>query len=366
MTQPFISATSLPSAQLNAEEGKLAETKAEFSQTASSEQPAIVHPNFDPKQTPLDPARPLSDIPEPARRNNGQLRRLYGKSARFSQANAQSSSKWQLMASKPFSEHLALLSAAKLIELPKHFYRRYPKQDKQQQDQSISSAQRLLSSLENMTLLDMADIQSAITSYPQLTRYGFIAIKLNRRLTCDNEKSDSSADSAMVKADEHQTEKKALDFDENIASLSTLAKRYNPDELLSSLYADDWQVILQPQDFETGEGSLATDILACSVAAHALKQCATRKSINQSYSAEQICHYVRSYLLSQVYHSPANRCHYRQIRIFAGHIIVAAHHLGWEMQTSTDGQTHFNISSRCGLLNRYANMDDYMINGWSS
>lgn len=29
---------------------------------ADSHQPAIVHPNFDPSQSPLDPARPLSDI----------------------------------------------------------------------------------------------------------------------------------------------------------------------------------------------------------------------------------------------------------------------------------------------------------------
>ncbi|MGM8884743.1 hypothetical protein ACS8FD_02255 [Psychrobacter sp. 1U2] len=336
MTQPFTSDTSLPNAQSSAEPGKLAESNAEVAQTASCEQPAIVHPNFDPRQTPLDPARPLSDIPEPARRVNGQLRRFYGKSARFSAPKPQSLSKWQLMASKPFAEHLSLLSAAKLIELPDSFYRRYPKQDSEQA-LSTSPANRLLSPLDEMTLLDMADIQDAIIHYPQLGRYGFLADK-------------SPLSTASNTAD----------------SLRTLIKRYNPDELLSSLYADDWQVILQPQDFEMGEGSLATDILACSVAVHALKQCATRKSVNQSYSAEQICHYLRSYLLSQLYHAPASRYHYRQIRLFVGHVIVAAHHLGWDIQVSHDGQVYFNISSRCGLLTRYANVDDYMINGWSS
>lgn len=338
MTQPFISDTSLPSTQLSAELDKLAQNKVDFSQGASSEQPAIIHPNFDPKQTPLDPARPLSDIPEPARSNNDQLRRLYGKSARFAQPKAQSLSKWQLIASKPFAEHLALLSAAQLIELPESFYRRYPKQE-----QNASSSQSLLSSIEKMTLLDLADIQNAIHQYPKLSRYGFMAKDtVFGSLTNDNPKNKSSA------------------------SLRSLTKRYNPDELLNSLYADDWQVILQPQDFETGEGSLATDILACSVAVRALQQCPTRKTINQSYSAEQICHYVRSYLLSQLYHSPASRYHYRQIRLFAGHIIVAAHYLGWEIQISAEGHAYFNISSRCGLLTRYANVDDYMINGWSS
>ncbi len=360
MTQPFISDTRLPRAQLSAEQDKLAQNEVDVSQVASSEQPAILHPNFDPKQTPLDPARPLSDIPEPARANNGQLRRLYGKSTRFSEANTQCLSKWQLMASKPFAEHLALLTAAKLIELPESFYRRYPKQGSAAQN---SSAASLLSSLEDMTLLDMADIQNAINHYPQLNRYGFRATAndTNTNTNTDTD-TDSCTNSHTNSGHQKSTEKSA----NTAASLRAVTKRYNPDELLSSIYADDWQVILQPQDFETGAGSLATDILACSVAVHALQQCATRKSINQSYSAEQICQYVRSYLLSQLYHSPASRYHYRQIRLFAGHIIVAAHHLGWDIQVSTDGRAYFNISSRCGLLTRYANMNDYMINGWSS
>ena len=356
MTQPFISTNSLANAQFDNEQGKLAENKAEFLQTASSEQPAIIHPNFDPKQTPLDPARPLTDIPEPARRANGQLRRLYGKSARFDSFENQSLSKWQLMASKPFSEHLALLSAAKLIALPESFYRRYPKHNNQQ-PQNASSPQSLLTSLDDMTLLDMADIQNAISGYLDLGRYGFTSNTVFTNPISDNKIEKVANDNIS-----HLTPK----ADEKSASLLVISKRYNPDELLNSLYADDWQVILQPQDFETGEGSLATDILACSVAVHALRQCSTRKSINQSYSAEQVCHYVRSYLLSQLYCLPASRCHYRQIRLFTGHIIVAAHYLGWEVQKSADGQAHFNISSRCRLLTRYADMSDYTINGWTS
>ena len=332
MTQPSTSDDRLSYASLAAEGGKLTKGgDGQSSMLADSQQPAIVHPNFDPKRSPLDPARPLSDIPEPARRLNGQLRRLYGNSTRFYQPNADSLSKWSLIASEALAEHLSLLKAAQLVELPDSFYQNH-------------SDQPLLSPLSEMTLLDMSDIQQAIRTYPKLNRYGF-----------------GSADS-----DEMAEPNNNDDVKESSASLRALIKRYNPDELLSSLYADDWQVILQPQQFETGEGSLATDIMACSAAVHALKQCSTRKSINHSYSAAQICQHVRSYLLSQIVCEPTQRHAYRQIRIFAGHIIVAAYHLGWEIQVRADGQSYFNISSRSGLLTRYANMQDYEINGWSS
>lgn len=296
----------------------------------SSQQPAILHPNFDPERTPLDPARPLSDIPEPARHVNSQLRRLYGKSMPTFEPTTASLSKWQLLASEAFAEHLALLSAAKLIALPQSFY----------ESNNNSSAQPLLTALEHMTLLDMADIQRAMKHYPTLTRYGFAQ--------ADTHNQNSSQDA------KHKAEP---------TTLRSIAKAYNPDELLNSLYADDWQVILQPQDFESGIGSLATDIMACSVAVHALKQCGTRKTVNKSYSAAQICQYVRSYVLSQLNIAPASRQHYRQIRVFTGHIIVAAYHLGWDIQVSAE--CYVNISSRCGLLTRYANMQDYVINGWS-
>jgi len=329
MTQHSTSDDGLSSADFMAAEEQFAEGHAEQSaHLANSQQPAIVHPNFDPKRLPIDPARPLTDIPEPARRLNGQLRRLYGRSTRFYQPKTDSLSKWVLVASEALAEHLSLLSAAKLIELPESFYHNH-------------SDQPLLSPLTDMTLLDMADIQRALQAYPKLTRYGFARV--------DSINIDNNINKPL------KTE-----------SLRALTRRYNPDELLNSVYADDWQVVLQPQQFDSGAGSLATDIMACSVAVHALKQCSTRKTINHSYSAAQICQHLRSYLLSQIVFEPAQRDAYRQVRLFTGHIIVAAYHLGWDIQVSHDGQCYFTISSRCGLLTRYANMQDYDINGWSS
>ena len=329
MTQHSTSDDGLSSADFMAAEEQFAEGHAEQSaHLANSQQPAIVHPNFDPKRLPIDPARPLTDIPEPARRLNGQLRRLYGRSTRFYQPKTHSLSKWALVASEALAEHLSLLSAAKLIELPESFYHNH-------------SDQPLLSPLTDMTLLDMADIQRALQAYPKLTRYGFARV--------DSINIDNNINKPL------KTE-----------SLRALTRRYNPDELLNSVYADDWQVVLQPQQFDSGAGSLATDIMACSVAVHALKQCSTRKTINHSYSAAQICQHLRSYLLSQIVFEPAQRDAYRQVRLFTGHIIVAAYHLGWDIQVSHDGQCYFTISSRCGLLTRYANMQDYDINGWSS
>ena len=329
MTQHSTSDDGLSSADFMATEEQFAEGHTEQSaHLANSQQPAIVHPNFDPKRLPIDPARPLTDIPEPARRLNGQLRRLYGRSTRFYQPKTDSLSKWALVASEALAEHLSLLSAAKLIELPESFYHNH-------------SDQPLLSPLTDMTLLDMADIQRALQAYPKLTRYGFARV--------DSINIDNNINKPL------KTE-----------SLRALTRRYNPDELLNSVYADDWQVVLQPQQFDSGAGSLATDIMACSVAVHALKQCSTRKTINHSYSAAQICQHLRSYLLSQIVFEPAQRDAYRQVRLFTGHIIVAAYHLGWDIQVSHDGQCYFTISSRCGLLTRYANMQDYDINGWSS
>lgn len=330
MTQPSTSDNRMPHADFFAECIKRAEDERSCL-LADNSSPAIVHPNFDPAQSPVDPARPLTDIPEPTRRLNEQLRRLYGHSVRFYQPSEDSLSKWGLIASEALSEHLSLLKAAQLIDLPASFYQNH-------------SEQPLLSPLHDMTLLDMSDIQQAIRSYPKLHRYGF-----------------GSADRGKMTDPNNNNKVK-----ESSASLRALTKRYNPDELLNSLYADDWQVVLQPQVFETGEGSLATDIMACSAAVHALKQCDTRKSINDRYSAAQLCQHIRSYVLSQITLEPAQRHAYRQIRIFVGHVIVAAYHLGWDIQVSADGQCYFNVSSRNGLLTRYPNMQDYDINGWSS
>ena len=119
MTQPSTSDDRLSHANLAAEGGKLAENhvqkKAEqSSMLADSQQPAIVHPNF--------------DIPEPARRLNGQLRRLYGNSARFYQPNEATLSKWALIASEALTEHLSLLNAAQLVEFPDSFYHNHSEQ----------------------------------------------------------------------------------------------------------------------------------------------------------------------------------------------------------------------------------------------
>ena len=330
MTQPSTSDNRMPHADFFAEGSKPAEDERSCL-LADNSSPAIVHPNFDPAQSPVDPARPLTDIPEPTRRLNEQLRRLYGHSVRFYQPSEDSLSKWGLIASEALSEHLSLLKAAQLIDLSASFYQNH-------------SEQPLLSPLHDMTLLDMSDIQKAIRAYPKLHRYGFTL-------------NDLPTEVAEI-PDKHTSV--------TSTSLRVLTKRYNPDELLNSLYADDWQVVLQPQVFETGEGSLATDIMACSAAVHALKQCGTRKSINDRYSAAQLCQHIRSYVLSQITLEPAQRHAYRQIRIFVGHVIVAAYHLGWDIQVSADGQCYFNVSSRNGLLTRYPNMQDYDINGWSS
>lgn len=329
MTQSSTSNDRLPSVASKAQQDKLVEDRTEQSHTMpDNDKPAIMHPNFDHSQTLLDPARPLLDIPEPARRNNSQLHRLYGKVVNFYKADNPRLSKWLLLASKSFAEHLDLLSAAQLIDLPDSFYK----------NSNAQTSAALLTSLEHMTLLDMADIQQAMARYPKLSRYGFLP-------------------DDMIK--------KSKDKHAKSATLRSLTKNYNPDELLTSLYADDWQVILQPELFETGEGSLVTDIMACSVAVHALRQCTSRRSINQSFSATQICQHLRSYLLSQLKLLPAHRLQYRQIRLFAGHIIVAAYHLGWDIQVNADNDVHFNLSSRSALLSRYPNMQDYAINGWS-
>ena len=163
MTQPFISDDGLFSADFA--EGQDADSNAQQSAALSasdnSKKPAFVHHNFDPTQLALDPARPMTDIPEPARRLNSQLRRLYGNAARFYQPDNNSLSKWDVIASETLAEHLSLLSAAKLIALPDSFYHNH-------------SEQPLLSSLYEMILLDMSDIQQAIRAYPKLSRYGFL------------------------------------------------------------------------------------------------------------------------------------------------------------------------------------------------
>lgn len=303
-------------------------------------QPVTVHPNFNPALMPPDPARALTDIPEPARRVNRQLRRLYGKTSRPQSSSIETASQWQLVASQPFAEHLELLQAARLMVLPDSFYKKH----------NPKKSQPLLTPLTHLQLLDLAEITRAIAQLPRLTRYGILGDKKADTETHKNAKNHK---------DENLKNKTPSTF-------RAIIKQFDNDELLSAKYADDWQVILQPQQFEAGEGSLATDIMACSVAVHALQQSNTRKSINQRYSASDICEYVRHYVLSQVLITPAQRYAYRQIRVFEGHIIVAAIHLGWQLQVCADGQCYFNLSSRSSLLTRYANMQDFIINDWQT
>ena len=326
MTQPSTSLTSVQPAVVANSDAEATSITALNKARQLEKSPAIRHPNFDPAKTPIDPARPLTDIPEPVPSSNRQLQQIYKKAlpvpSKDSTELAAKLSKWALIESEPLAEHLALLSAAQLIELPASFYNNH-------------SEQPLLPSLASMTLLDMADIQSALTAYPKLTRYGM--------------------------SQEPQEPK-----GRRRKSPAVIDHRYDADELLNGDYADDWELLLYPERFDSGEGVLGTDIISCSVAVHALSHCETRKTINTRYSATDLCQYLRSYLLSQLQIVPLRRQQYRQIRLFVGHVIVAAHYLGWSIQVSEEGECHFNVSSRCSLLSRYPNMSDYAINGWST
>lgn len=339
MTQPSTSESSAQSAATCAKIAAQDTTASGVSKALLLPQsPAIRHPNFDPAKTPINPARPMTDIPDPAPSYNNQLRRLNRQaSSRHPQARttlAATQSKWALIESEALADHLALLTAGRLIELPASFYTNH-------------SEQPLLPPLTDMTLLDMTDINAALQAMPNLNRYG-IAVSTGIE-------EDSSTQHVYHNAAQSAALQNNLDQ----------RYHYDADELLNSVYADDWEVILHPERFDSGVGSLGTDVLPCSVAVHALGACETRKTINTRYSAADICHYLRSYLLSQLRLSPAHRQQYRQIRLFAGHVIVAAHHLGWDIQIGEDGACYFNVSSRCGLLSRYPNLNEYHVNGWS-
>lgn len=324
--------------------------------------PLLRHPNFDPDRTPIDPARPLSDIPEPAARievgaklktNSNRLppRSLAGNAGLLTIHSAKKPakavpersnfSKWELVESVALADHLALLSAAQLIDLPPVFYK-------------PQSEPALLTPLYQMSLVDMGDISAAIQAYPKLNRYG---IQQDTHRATQQHRYTSTRHTAAIKPSPSLADQQAA----NVAPYG-----FDADELLNSDYADDWEVILYPERFDAGLGNLNTEVMACSVAVHALKQCDTRKSINNRYSASDICHYLRSYLLSQITLSPSKRQQLRQIHLYPGHVIVAAHYLGWQMQQSDNGECYFNISSRSALLARYVNFSDYYINGWSS
>lgn len=293
----------------------------------------LKHPNFDPKKTKIDPARALTDIPNPAPNAQESMdtelicdeRKLTSKPPLN---EAHELSKWQVIASEGLKAHLELLTAAQLMALPADF------------EQPLESPP-LIADFDPTVLLDLADIDRVLQKLPMLTRFG---------MTMDTT--------------EHLTKPKSA------PSLRALIKRFDMDSRLNSDFIDDWQVILQPEDFETKatrlQDSLALDILPCSVAVHVLKSCNPRKTINRRLSAEQICQFARSFVLSQAVKFPARRDYFRQIRLFSGHMIIAALLLGFEMEVSRDGACYFNISSKSRLFLRYPNLPDYHINGWSN
>lgn len=291
---------------------KLETSKTKGHSNTSSKR-TVAHSNFDSKRKPLDPARPLTDIPEPAIRNKKQITSIFQKKLKQASSfsfNSEQLSKWQLVQSPELEEHLSLLQAGQLAKLPKSFYKN-------------SSKQPLLSSLLTMQMLDLADISNALTAYPNITRYGI-------------KPENKNMPPAIVPSDE----------------LPTLDR------------ASDWEAILYPERFDDGSGVITTDIIAVSIAVHALKHCPKRQGINDKLSAYDIVHYIRSYVLSQCTHIPKLSQKLRHTPIFTGHIIVAAHYLGFKINIENTGAVYFNVGSRCGLFSRYPILADYYINGW--
>ncbi|WP_227431078.1 hypothetical protein [Psychrobacter sp. I-STPA6b] len=339
---------------------------------SKSKPSSIIHPNFDPKQTPIDPARSLLDTPPPVTayhrqkvfsqiceqisQNKGTLevdRQPYHKMQNVKQDTSskqnlstlttqttQCLSQWQLIDSPALASYLELLQAGGLMKVPASFYH----------NPDASQADPLLQPLYPLSALalsvDMADVSAILQQYPMLTRYGMAK-------TCP---CPSSAKFARRLAEYHQQSKGQLEPRELAMMMP---------EMLNDIFAPDWEVILYPERFDNGIDSLATDILPCRLAVHALSQCDTRKTINRRLSAQQICQYLRSYLLSQCRLSKHDTSQYRHIRIYEGHVIMAGVFLGWQIQISSDNEVYFAVSSRSSLFTRYPNLTEYYINGWS-
>ena len=309
------------------------------------------HPNFHSSMAAVNPDRPLTDIPEPAPRYQPNLEKLLSmhkaapKGERIDEA-----SMWSLIASPELASHLDLLQLGGLINLPNHFF-----------EPKSNSEAKILSPLTQMSLLDMSDIYQVCAKYPTLTRYGF-------KRSSDTRSSDSQK---LISTKPEISESSA-------SSLSAVMP-----EMINDLFAPSWETILYPERFDNEVDSLTTDILACSVAVHILKQCQTRQSINRSLTAKQICQHMRSYVLSQCNEHPQFEKQYRQIRLFEGHVVVAASYLGFDVihankhssastvnnkgETSVNlGQAiYLNVSSQSSLFIRYPNLSSYYINGWS-
>ncbi|PNK60245.1 hypothetical protein [Psychrobacter sp. FDAARGOS_221] len=393
----------------------------------------VRHPNIDHGESALDPDRSLADIPEPTPRYQSVLQHLIAdnvqipavlqarskqstsatvaqdsekqqaqskpKNAQLLSSELESSdyddtSMWGLIASPELASHLELLQLGGLINLPAQFFEpvaaakaikqgragnktssaKHTADAHQDADSSqdagtdeAANNYALLSPLTEMTLLDLADIQQACDAYPGLTRYGFTGkAKVNV-------KSLKQPSNQQLEPEAQQT---------SISTSSSSLAAMMP-EMINDIFAPNWELILYPERFDNGVDSLVTDILGCSVAVHILKQCQTRQSINRSLTAQQICQHMRSYVLSQCNRHPQFEKQYRQIRLFVGHVIVAAHYLGLDVvcaaqhashsATNCKGNTssnlgepiYLNVSSRSALFNRYPNISRYYINGWS-
>lgn len=309
------------------------------------------HPNFHSSMATLNPDRPLTDIPEPAPRYQqslGKLLSMYDVSIK--EKKVDKASMWALIASPELASHLDLLQLGGLINLPNQFF-----------EPKSNSEAKILSPLTEMSLLDLSDIYQVCAKYPTLTRYGF-------KRSSDKRISDSQK---LIST-------KPAITDTSISSLFSAMP-----EMINDLFAPSWEAILYPERFDNEVDSLTTDILACSVAVHILKQCQTRQSINRSLTAKQICQHMRSYVLSQCNEHPQFEKQYRQIRLFEGHVVVAASYLGFDVvhaskhssasTVNNKGETsgnlgqaiYINVSSHSSLFIRYPNLSSYYINGWS-
>ena len=309
------------------------------------------HPNFQSSMATLNPDRPLTDIPEPAPRYQqslGKLLSMYDVSTK--EKKVDEASMWALIASPELASHLDLLQLGGLINLPNQFF-----------EPKSNSEAKILSPLTQMSLLDLSDIYQVCAKYPTLTRYGF----------------KSSSDKRISDSQKLISTKPAI-TDTSISSLFAAMP-----EMINDLFAPSWEAILYPERFDNEVDSLTTDILACSAAVHILKQCQPRQSINRSLTAKQICQHMRSYVLSQCNEHPQFEKQYRQIRLFEGHVVVAASYLGFDVvhaskhssasTVNNKGETsgnlgqaiYINVSSQSSLFIRYPNLSSYYINGWS-
>ncbi|WP_296403950.1 hypothetical protein [Psychrobacter sp.] len=318
------------------------------------------HPNFNASTITVNPDRPLTDIPQPTPRYQYTLGKLLNTLDRdcAKPQSAEEASMWSLIASPELASHLDLLQLGGLINLPNQFFEPY-----------ANGESKLLTPLTQMTLLDMSDIYQVCAKYPTLTRYGF-KNKLNPNIEANLDKETNT--NSIVHSDVLSNGNK----DSTDVSVAM-------PEMINDLFAPSWETILYPERFDNEVDSLTTDILPCSVAVHILKQCKTCESINYSLTIKQICQHMRSYVLSECNTHPQFEKQYRQIRLFEGHVVVAARYLGLDIEhahkhssasiTNNRGETssnlgqpiYMNVSSSSSLFIRYPNISSYYINGWS-